>query len=51
MFLPWGTAQPSARCRLIGDWTARRVLGDHWNVGGMLEVERESLPRFSGGVV
>jgi len=49
MFLPWGTEQPSVRCRLLGDWSANRVRGDRWQVGGAIEIERESLPRFSGG--
>lgn len=51
MYLPWGTQQPRVRCRLVEAWDARRVLGDRWTVAGLMEVERESLPRFSGGAL
>ena len=52
MFLPWGTAQPSIRARLLGDWSARRTPDAlRWMVNGALEIERESLPKFSGGAI
>jgi hypothetical protein len=51
MFLPWGTQQPRVRCRLADAWSARRELGDRWSVSGVIEIERESLPRFSGGAL
>lgn len=51
MFLPWGTAQPAVRCRLSENWTAQRLAGARWQIGGRMEIERESLPRFSGGAL
>jgi len=50
IYLPWGTVQPRVRARLLGDWQAVRVDSFRWQVGGMIEIERWTLPRFSGGV-
>ena len=50
MYLPWGTRQPRVRARLAGAWNARHLDTDRWVVAGVMEIERESLPRFSGGV-
>jgi hypothetical protein len=49
MFLPWGTQQPQVRCRLSDTWTAQRIDVSRWQVSGRIELEREFLPRFSGG--
>lgn len=48
MFLPWGPVQPQVRCRLF-DWNARRLNQERWGVSGAMEIERASLPRWSGG--
>jgi hypothetical protein len=50
MFLPWGTQQPQVKCRLAEQWVAQRLDAQRWQVSGRMEIERESLPRFSGGV-
>lgn len=50
MFLPWGPVQPQVRCRLVSAWQAQRLEGARWKVNGVMEIERESLPRWSGGV-
>jgi hypothetical protein len=49
MFLPWGTRQPQIRARLIGEWSAQRMLAGRWEIAGVMELERWTLPRFSGG--
>lgn len=49
MFLAWGTTQPHLRCRLIGNWQGQRLSSLQWRISGGIEIERESLPRFSGG--
>jgi hypothetical protein len=49
LYLPWGTLQPRVRARLIGAWHASRVAGLRWQVTGLMEIERWTLPRFSGG--
>jgi hypothetical protein len=51
MYLPWGLQQPRVRARLMGNWSATRVDLVRWNITGSMEVERESLPRFSGGAL
>lgn len=51
MFLPWGDAQPQVRCRLVDLWTAQRVNSVQWRLGGRMQIERESLPRWSGGAL
>ena len=50
IFLPWGTEQPKVRVRFIAAWQAQRLEGARWSVSATLEIERESLPLFSGGV-
>lgn len=50
MFITWGTVQRQVRCRLVGDWQGQRLDSMRWNISAALEIERESLPRFSGGV-
>lgn len=49
MHIPWGTEQPLVRCRLIQSWVAHRINSQTWNVRGTMEIERESLPLWSGG--
>ena len=49
VFLPWGTQQPRVRARLVGGWSATSDGAGRWRVGGVMEIERETLPRFSGG--
>lgn len=51
MSLPWGTQQPQVRCRLIDQWRAQRFNVTLWELTAGLEIERESLPRFSGGAL
>jgi len=46
--LPWGTLLPTVRARLMGAWRADRD-GVRWQVSGQMELERWTLPRFSGG--
>jgi hypothetical protein len=50
-FLPWGTVQPRVRARLIGSYQAVRIGGARWAISGVMQIERESLPRFSGGAL
>ena len=47
--LPWGTAQIVARACLVGSWSATHIAAGHWAVSGTVQIERASLPRFSGG--
>jgi len=49
LFIPWGTVEVQARARLIGGWTAERLDSFRWQINGTFEIERASLPRFSGG--
>ena len=49
IFIPWGTVQPRVRARMLGEWTATRVDSRRWQIGGTMELERWTLPRFSGG--
>lgn len=51
MYLPWGTQQPRVRARLLGAWNALRTANSTWEVSGAMEIERASLPRFSGGAL
>jgi len=48
IYLPWGTLQPRVRARLLGEWVAQRT-GVRWVITGAMELERWTLPRFSGG--
>jgi hypothetical protein len=49
MAIPWGATQAQIRARLAGDWQARRLAGGRWQIAAAMEIERNSLPRFSGG--
>ena len=49
IYIPWGTRQPRIRARLFGDWTATRIDAARWQISGVMEIERWTLPRFSGG--
>jgi len=49
MYVPWGTEQILVRCRLIESWAAGRMNSHTWQVRGAMELERESLPLWSGG--
>ena len=48
IYLPWGTLQPRVRARLLGEWVAQRF-ANRWVITGVMELERWTLPRFSGG--
>lgn len=50
MFLPWGTVEPRVRARLVAPWQAVRFDVERWSISGVMQIERRSLPRFSGGV-
>jgi len=50
IYIPWGTQQPRVRARLLGGWQAKHDEGNRWQVSGTIDIERESLPAFSGGV-
>jgi hypothetical protein len=47
--LPWGTSQIVARARLSGNWYATRAANNRWAINGTAEIDRASLPHFSGG--
>jgi len=49
IYLPWGTKQPRVRARLMGGWVAVRQDDQRWLISGTMELERWTLPRFSGG--
>lgn len=49
MYVPWGPDQVMVRCRLIESWVASRMNSQTWTVRGAMELERESLPLWSGG--
>lgn len=51
MFLPWGTVQPRVRARLLGTWQMTRQASGRWTISGQLEIDRFTLPRFSGGAL
>lgn len=51
MWIPWGTEQAQVRARLSGPWEARRSDNLNWKITGDLQIERESLPRWSGGAL
>lgn len=50
IYLPWGTQQPPLRCRMVSDWNGQRIDALRWRISGVIEIERESLPKFSGGL-
>lgn len=47
--LPWGTEQITARACLVAGWSAAHIAAGRWAVSGTMQIERASLPRFSGG--
>lgn len=49
VFLSWGTQQPRVRARLLGEWKAQRFDSFRWSIAAQMEIERWTLPRFSGG--
>lgn len=50
MFLPWGPEQPQVTCRFIANWDAQKAEDQmRWSVSGRVQIERESLPLWSGG--
>jgi hypothetical protein len=49
LYLPWGTRQPRVRARLMNAWRAQRLDSARWTIAGVMELERWTLPRFSGG--
>lgn len=48
--IPWGTVIVGAHARLLEAWQATRVDSLRWSVTGVMEIERASLPPFSGGL-
>lgn len=49
MFIPWGEGETRIRARIVGPWVATRIDNFRWAVGGTMQIDRDSLPRFSGG--
>lgn len=49
MFIPWGVGQVQIRARIMGPWLATRIDSFRWSVGATMQIDRDSLPRFSGG--
>lgn len=49
LYLPWGLLQPQVRARLTSEWRAERQDAGRWLLSGTMELERWTLPRFSGG--
>ena len=47
--LPWGTTQIIAHARLSGNWTATQLDTDQWAIHGTAQIDRATLPRYSGG--
>ena len=47
--IPWGTVVAQTHARLVGGWTATRIDSFRWSIGATAQIERASLPRFSGG--
>lgn len=48
--IPWGIGQAIVTARLLGGWRAARIDSLRWLISGTLEIDRATLPRFSGGV-
>lgn len=48
--IPWGSVQPIVTARLLGAWRAARLDSLRWLISGTLEIDRATLPRFSGGI-
>ena len=49
MFIPWGEGQAQVRARIVGPSLATRIDSFRWSVGATMQIDRDSLPRFSGG--
>jgi len=49
IFIPWGTEQPRVRARIVGQWTGVRLDSFRWRINATMQIDRDSLPRFSGG--
>jgi hypothetical protein len=49
IFIPWGGDQPQVRARLVGEWQAQRIDSLRWQIGATMQIDRDTLPRFSGG--
>lgn len=48
--LPWGTASVEVRARLVSQWSAQATSSLQWLISARMQIERESLPLFSGGL-
>jgi hypothetical protein len=49
IFLPWGTDEVQARARIVGGWNAARIDSTRWKINGTMQIDRDTLPRYSGG--
>jgi hypothetical protein len=49
MFIPWGEGEALIRARIVGPWSATRIDSMRWSLAATMQVDRDSLPRFSGG--
>lgn len=47
--IPWGTVTAQVHARLLDAWQAQRIDSFRWSINGLMEIDRASLPRFSGG--
>jgi len=45
----WGTSEIIAHARLVGEWVATHVDHNVWSISATAQIDRASLPRFSGG--
>jgi hypothetical protein len=49
IYIPWGTEQPRVRARIMGEWQASRLDSFRWKISATMQIDRDTLPRFSGG--
>lgn len=49
MFIPWGSGSQKIRARIVGQWQAARLDSLRWQISAVMHIDRDSLPRFSGG--
>jgi hypothetical protein len=49
IFIPWGTGEQRVRARIMGGWNAQRSSSTRWKIDALMQIDRDSLPRFSGG--